>query len=93
MLKTYLKKIFETASRGDATEQSYYLTLQDLLNEYSKSVGKKNIHITQLPKRTEAGNPDFRVWDGKQHIVGYIEAKAPTVDYLDQVETSDQLKR
>jgi predicted helicase len=93
MLKTYLKKIFEIASRGDATEVSYYPALQDLLNEYTKSVDKRNTHITSLPKRTEAGNPDFRVWDGKQHIVGYIEAKAPTTDYLDQIETSDQLKR
>jgi hypothetical protein len=28
---------------------------------------------------------DFRIWDGKQHIIGHIEAKAPTTEYLDQV--------
>ena len=28
-----------------------------------------------------------------QHIVGYIEAKAPTIDYLNQIETTEQLKR
>ncbi len=93
MLKSYLKKIFEIANRGDAREESYYSILEGLLKEYTESVGKKNIHITTLPKKTEAGNPDFRIWDGKQHIVGYIEAKAPTVADLDQIEDTEQLKR
>ena len=93
MLKPYLKKIYETAKRGDAREESYYSTLEKLLKEYAESVGKKNTHITTLPKKTEAGNPDFRIWDGTQHIIGYIEAKAPTVDNLDLIEDSEQLKR
>ena len=93
MLKSYLKEIYQIASPGDATEESYYSALQHLLEEYVGSVGKKNIHITTLPKKTEAGNPDFRIWDGKQHITGYIEAKAPTVDDLDQIETTEQLRR
>ena len=62
MLKAYLKKIFEIANRGDATEVSYYSTLEGLLNEYIESVGKRDIHVTTLPKKTEAGNPDFRIW-------------------------------
>jgi type I restriction-modification system DNA methylase subunit len=93
MLKSYLERIFEVTKRGDATESSYYSSLEKLLKDCSKSVGKKNIHVTSLPKKTEAGNPDFRVWDGKQKIVGYIEAKAPTTKYLDQVEDTEQLKR
>jgi len=93
MLKAYLKKIYEIANRGDAREESYYSTLEKLLNEYTESIGKRNIHITTLPKKTEAGNPDFRIWDGKQHIIGYIEAKAPTLDNLDPIEDSEQLKR
>ena len=93
MLKSYFKKIFEVGETGDAREESYYSTLVDLLNTYAESINKKNIHITTLPKKTEGGNPDFRIWDGKQHIVGYIEAKSPTVKYLDQIETTDQLKR
>jgi len=93
MLKSYLKKIYEIAKRGDAREESYYSVLEGLFKEYTESVGRRDIHITTLPKKTEAGNPDFRIWDGTQHIVGYIEAKAPTVEYLDQVETSEQLKR
>jgi len=103
MLKSYLKRIYEIANRGYAREESYYSILEGLLKEYTESVGlsacghaqagKKNIHITTLPKKTEAGNPDFRIWDGKQHIVGYIEAKAPTVDQLDHIQTTEQLKR
>ncbi len=93
MLKAYLKKVSEIASRGDATEESYYSALEQLLKEYAESVSKRNIYVTILPKKTEAGNPDFRVWDGKQHIVGYIEAKSPTIEYLDKIETTEQLKR
>lgn len=93
MLKAYLKRIAETAKRGDAREESYYPVLKELLEEYSNSTGKKKIHVTVLPKKTEAGNPDFRVWDGKQHITGYIEAKDPTIENLDKIEETEQLKR
>lgn len=93
MLKTYLKKIVRIANQGDAREESYYATLEELLGKLALSFGKGKIHITTLPKSTEAGNPDFRVWDGKQHVVGYVEAKAPTVENLDAIEVSEQLKR
>ena len=93
MIRTYLKRIFEIASRGDDREESYYSTLESLFEEYANSAGKLHIKLTTLPKKTEAGNPDFRVWDGKLHIVGYIEAKAPTAKSLDDIEDSEQLKR
>src|SRR3972149_6211489 len=93
MLKAYLRQIADTSNRGDARAESYYLILKELLEEYSNSTDKKKIHVTVLPKKTEAGNPDFRVWDGKQHITGYIEAKDPTVDNLDRIEDTGQLKR
>ena len=89
MLEKYLENLFKTASKGDAREESYYSSLSGLLYEYAESVGKKNIQVTTLPKKTEAGNPDFRVWDGKQRIAGYIEAKDPREEYLDRIETSD----
>ncbi|MEW6676115.1 MAG: N-6 DNA methylase, partial [Nitrospirota bacterium] len=88
-----MRKIYEISTRGDAREESYYTALSELFKEYAKSTVKRSIHITTLPKKTEAGNPDFRVWDGKQHIVGYIEAKPPTTEYLDQIEATEQLKR
>jgi len=93
MIKTYLTEIFKIIKREDAREESFYSTLEGLLKNYLDSTDRKNIEITILPKKTEAGNPDFRIWDGKQHIVGYIEAKAPTVEHLDQVEITEQLKR
>lgn len=93
MLQSYLKKIYEIYNRGDATEPSYYSVLEELSKKYAVANGKKNIFITQLPKKTEAGNPDFRIWDGKQHIIGYIEAKPPTAVDLNSIEYSEQLKR
>lgn len=93
MLKSYLKRISDVSNRGGAREESYYSSLEKLLEDYLESINKKQIYITTLPKKTEAGNPDFRVWDGKQQIIGYIEAKAPTVEHLDQIQTTGQLKR
>ncbi|MCJ7654841.1 MAG: DNA methyltransferase, partial [Dehalococcoidia bacterium] len=93
MLESYIKSVYETGRKGDATEPSYYQSLVELLEGFAASVGKKHIQITTLPKKTEAGNPDFRVWDGKQSIVGYIEAKPPTAENLDHIEATDQLKR
>lgn len=93
MLKNYLKKITEIAIRGDDREESYYSTLENLLLEYLNSTNRAYIKVTTLPKKTEAGNPDFRLWDGKQHIIGYIEAKAPTKTNLGDIEDTDQLKR
>jgi len=55
MLKSYLKKIFEIANRGDAREESYYTALEGLLRSYAESTNKKNIHITTIPNKTEAG--------------------------------------
>jgi len=93
MLKGYLKRIYEVAQRGDAREESYYSSLEELLKDFAGSINKKHVHITTLPKKTEAGNPDFRVWDGRQNIVGYIEAKGPLVENLDYIGNSEQLKR
>ncbi|MEW6185394.1 MAG: type ISP restriction/modification enzyme [Thermodesulfobacteriota bacterium] len=93
MLKEYFTRLHEIAGQGDAREESYYPALEQLLTRFTETRRKPSVHITTLPKRTEAGNPDFRVWDGHQHIIGYIEAKEPGNEYLDQVETSEQLRR
>ncbi|HHI87616.1 MAG TPA: DNA methyltransferase, partial [Candidatus Cloacimonetes bacterium] len=93
MLKEYLNALQETFNRGDAREESYYSQLEKLILTYAEKYNIKNVDITVLPKQTEAGNPDFRVWDGKNHITGYIEAKAPTNLNLDAIQYSEQLKR
>lgn len=93
ILDQYLKNLTHTTRRGDAREESYYKHLDDLIRRYAETQNLKEIDITTLPKKTEAGNPDFRIWDGKNHITGYIEAKAPSVTNLDYIEDSAQLKR
>jgi predicted helicase len=93
LLNQYLANLSHTASRGDAREESYYKHLDELIKQYADSQNIKNVDITILPKKTEAGNPDFRIWDGKNHITGYIEAKDPSVTNLDYIEDSEQLKR
>ena len=91
LISAYLKEIAETTIQGDAREESYYAPLASLFEQIPLEKGK-SIKVTTLPKKTDAGNPDFRVWDGKHHIVGYIEAKTPATN-LDVIETSDQLQR
>jgi predicted helicase len=93
VLEDYIKAVFETGKHGDAREESYYPCLKALLEVFAKQSRHAKVQVTAQPKKTEAGNPDFRVWDGKQHIVGYIEAKPPTQENLEVIETSDQLKR
>lgn len=93
MLKQYLNNLQTTFNQGDAREESYYGHLKELLLNYANERQLKKIDITILPKPTEAGNPDFRIWDGKNHITGYIEAKDPSVTNLDRIEVSEQLKR
>ncbi len=92
MTTAYLKAIAKTTAQGDAREESFYPHLSGFLEKFAVSIDKTKTQITTLPKKTEAGNPDFRVWDGKQHIVGYIEAKKPG-ENLDVIETTNQLKR
>ncbi|MHB8579341.1 MAG: type ISP restriction/modification enzyme [Ignavibacteriaceae bacterium] len=92
MTKKYLSNLFKTYQKGDAREESYYKHLADFITEFSNSERKKKIDVTILPKKTEAGNPDFRIWDGRQKIIGYIEAKDLGVD-LDRIEDSEQLGR
>jgi len=92
MIKGFLKNISKITAQGDAREESYYASLSNFLYEFSKETHKKDIQVTTLPKKTEAGNPDFRVWDGRQHIIGYIEAKKPG-ENLNDIENSEQLER
>jgi hypothetical protein len=93
LLEQYLKNLTNTSKRGDAREESYYKHLDELIKQYAQIQKIKNIDVTILPKKTEAGNPDFRIWDGKNHITGYIEAKDPSVTNLDYIERTEQLER
>lgn len=93
LLEDYLQKLHETSIRGDAREESYYSHLAELIKGLADLNNISNIEITILPKKTEAGNPDFRIWDGSTHITGYIEAKEPFQENLDFFETTEQIQR
>lgn len=89
----YFRKLQEIAQQGDAREESFYSALASLLETVAEKSGRTHVHVTTLPKPTDAGNPDFRVWNGKDRIIGYIEAKKPEQEHLDEIERSEQLKR
>ena len=92
MTKKYLSNLFSSYQKGDAREESYYNHLSDFISSFSEIKRNKKVDITILPKKTEAGNPDFRIWDGKQKITGYIEAKDLGAD-LNRIEETEQIKR
>ena len=89
--KTYFKELNAVAQQGDAREESFYPALAAMLKVTADAAGRKHVRVTTLPKPTDAGNPDFRLWNGTDRIVGYVEAKKPTEVRLDTVEDSEQL--
>jgi len=93
LFKGYFRALRAVADRGDAREESFYPALADMLKALADATGRKHVHVTTLPKPTDAGNPDFRLWNGRDRIIGYIEAKAPTIENLDSIEESEQLRR
>ena len=93
IFSTYLNELTAIARQGDAREESFYPALADRLTETAHATGKTHVHVTTLPKPTEGGNPDFRLWNGADRIVGYVEAKKPTEERLDLVENAEQLMR
>ena len=93
LITNYIREIYSKTFKGGSTEQSYYGILETFLKDYGQYIGKKT-SVTANPMQTEAGNPDFRVWDGNTKITGYIEAKNPiTVRNLDDIENTEQLRR
>lgn len=92
LFEHYLKRLADEAHKGDAREESFYPTLKELLEAFARVKGYTHVHVTAQPRPTEAGNPDFRVWDGNQHIVGYLEAKMPAAD-LHRLEQTEQIQR
>lgn len=91
-LSTHFKEIHKIYTGGDFREESFYPSLKRLFEECSKLFQMQTeASVLVLPKKTEAGIPDFRIGkDGE--IVGYIEAKSPDAN-LREIEDSEQLKR
>ncbi|MDO8587660.1 MAG: type ISP restriction/modification enzyme [Armatimonadota bacterium] len=93
LLKSYLDQLAGVVRAGDAREESFYGALSSMLGEVAKATGRDRVHVTTIPKKTEAGNPDFRLWNGVDRVIGYIEAKNPSEEDLGRVEESEQLRR
>ncbi|MDI6871907.1 MAG: N-6 DNA methylase [Bacillota bacterium] len=89
----YLKSLAQVNSHGDAREESFYNTLQHLVECVAQASGRPDTTVIVSPRKTEGGNPDFRIWHGENRIVGYIEAKHPRENDLDRWEDTDQVKR
>jgi len=91
-LSAYFKEIHKIYTGGDSREESFYPALKELVEECSRLLpAQAGASVLVLPKKTEAGIPDFRI--GKNgEIVGYIEAKLPDAN-LRELEDSEQLKR
>lgn len=92
MIQKYLQEIADIQAHDDQREESFYPAVANLMTDFANAINKNKVSVTILPKKTEAGNPDFRVWDGDNKVVGYIEAKVPNTD-LNRTENSEQLKR
>ena len=71
----YLNDLTAVAQQGDAREKSFYPALADMLKEMAYATGRPHVHVTTLPRPTESENPDFRLWNGTDRTIGYIEIK------------------
>ena len=80
----YLEKLYDIYKSG-AREESYYPVLLDVF----KNRGVKAI---QLPKKTQVGFPDIKVYEDNGYIIGYIEAKN-IKENLEKIKNSEQIKR
>ena len=93
LFTTYLNNLVSVDRQGDAREESFYPALASMLEEVAQATGRSRVHVTTLPRATEGGNPDFRLWNGTDRIIGYIEAKKPTEERLGPIQSSEQLTR
>jgi len=88
----HFKEIYKIYLGGDFREESFYSSFKKLIESCCQFFQiQAGASVLVLPKKTEAGIPDFRI--GKNgEIVGYIEAKSPDAN-LREIEDSEQLKR
>ncbi len=95
--KKYCKEIHQQFRSGDATENSYYDKLKTLIEEIGFSDFDKKTTVTINPKKViqkqeTIGLPDFVVKTEIGFVVGYVEAKDPSVE-LQKILFSEQIER
>ncbi len=60
--RSYFKELRTVAQQGGAREESFYSALAAMLKTVADDGGRKHVRVTTLPKPTDVGNPDFRLW-------------------------------
>jgi hypothetical protein len=90
-IASYLRRVEDEAARDDAREESFYPFLAGLLEAAAGSLGRPDVRVTVIPRKTEACLLDLQIRDG-DGIVGYLEAKRPGAD-LDRAEDTEQVRR
>jgi hypothetical protein len=92
ILTTFFNEIHKIYTDGNFREESFYPALKELIEDCSRFFQKEtSVNVLVVPRKTEAGIPDFRV--GKNgEIIGYVEAKPPDAS-IGEFEGSEQIKR
>jgi hypothetical protein len=91
LVSSYLERLLATEERGDAREESFYPALVALLAEWAGRNGRRDVHVTTIPRKTRGSCLDFQVWQGHR-LVGYVEAKRPGMELREAV-AKNQVKR
>jgi len=76
LLTSYGRTIIEMAHHRDDRDVHADNALRQMLEDLA-CAWDRPIQITVVPKQTDAGHPDFRVWDGAYQVIGYIVTTAP----------------
>lgn len=82
----------EERGSGAAREESFYPFLGKLFVDVAARLGRPEVRVRLIPRKTESCLLDLQIRDGVHAIVGYVEAKLPGTD-LDRAEESKQLQR
>jgi Type ISP C-terminal specificity domain/N-6 DNA Methylase len=90
IVRDYLARVAERAARGDAREESFYSSFEELLRRCGRLLGRR-VDVTALPRKTAECLLDFQVWNGGR-IAGYVEAKAPGTDLAAAAESPQLLR-
>jgi hypothetical protein len=92
LFNQYLKNPADVSLRGDAREESFSAALEQLLKQVAEATARNHVHITTLPKPTEAGTPDFRVWNGTDRIIGYQVAEEWLKDHRERSLSLEEVR-
>ena len=90
-IKAYLQELKHKYASGEATEQSFYPTLEQLLKSLASELDI-TAQVINIPKRTEIGVPDFALYGEGHARIGNVEAK-PIGSDLSSVSQSEQIRR